>query len=394
MSISKADASTKGSRTISEVCVLGDGSRVRFSLKRRGRDPFYLACFRGHDGKPKERSTKEKNQRRAIDAAVVIIREDYTPKVSVLNPTWEEAVNKMLPYMKAENLRPGSIKQYEYAVTNLRKAFPETHGPASITPVMAQEFKVRRLNDEVKPRSVAGNIDNLSIVYGHWWRDTLKIVNGNPFEGVSPPKYDKPQPRVISDDEERKFLAWLGTKWKGCRIPLLFLEIKKAIGCRIGELANLATSDLKDGRLCFEEVNTKGRKQRAVKIPIALYDELVSVAGPRYVFEKFAGQLRACHIKRGDFQSAQAVNSFTPIRLIRWLQRQLSAYFKEHPKAKKFKLHNFRGTAMSRARMAGVSFDDAAVAFGCNPQTMRQHYISLDEVEISDRVMEKIQSKT
>ena len=46
---------------------------------------------------------------------------------------------------------------------------------------------------------------------------------------------------------------------------------------------------------------------------------------------------------------------------------------------------------MSRARMAGVSYDDAAIAFGCNPQTMRQHYIALDEVGSSDRVMDKIQ---
>jgi len=37
--------------------------------------------------------------------------------------------------------------------------------------------------------------------------------------------------------------------------------------------------------------------------------------------------------------------------------------------------------------MAGVSYDDAAVAFGCNPQTMRQHGITLDAVAISDRVM-------
>jgi hypothetical protein len=37
---------------------------------------------------------------------------------------------------------------------------------------------------------------------------------------------------------------------------------------------------------------------------------------------------------------------------------------------------------------------DAAVAFGCNPDTMRKHYIALDEVEISDRVMERIQSQT
>jgi hypothetical protein len=43
---------------------------------------------------------------------------------------------------------------------------------------------------------------------------------------------------------------------------------------------------------------------------------------------------------------------------------------------------------------SGISYDDAAVAFGCNPQTMRQHYIALDEVDISDRVMEKIQSQT
>lgn len=70
-----------------------------------------------------------------------------------------------------------------------------------------------------------------------------------------------------------------------------------------------------------------------------------------------------------------------------------TGYLKANPNVKKFKLHNFRGTAMSRARMAGVSYDDAAVAFGCNPQTMRQHYIALDETEISDRVMDKIQGK-
>jgi hypothetical protein len=49
---------------------------------------------------------------------------------------------------------------------------------------------------------------------------------------------------------------------------------------------------------------------------------------------------------------------------------------------------------MSRARMAGISYDDAAVAFGCNSQTMWQHYIALDEVEIFDRVMERIQSQS
>ena len=64
---------------MSEVCVLDDGRRVRFSLKRRVRDPFFLANFRGPDGKPKEPSTRESNKKRATDAAIVLIRDLYAP---------------------------------------------------------------------------------------------------------------------------------------------------------------------------------------------------------------------------------------------------------------------------------------------------------------------------
>ena len=67
----------------SEVCVLDDGRRVRFSLKKRNRDPCYLVSFRGPDGKRKERSTKEKNKKRATDSAVVVIKDEYAPKVAL-----------------------------------------------------------------------------------------------------------------------------------------------------------------------------------------------------------------------------------------------------------------------------------------------------------------------
>ena len=46
---------------------------------------------------------------------------------------------------------------------------------------------------------------------------------------------------------------------------------------------------------------------------------------------------------------------------------------------------------MSKAKMAGVSFEEAAIAFGCHPETMRQHYLALDEVAITDRVMAEVQ---
>ena len=87
------------------------------------------------------------------------------------------------------------------------------------------------------------------------------------------------------------------------------------------------------------------------------------------------------------------VRRFAPERFVNWLEDQ-ALVLQGKPEVNKFKLHNFRATAMSRARMAGVTYDDAAVAFGCNPQTMRQHYIALDEVEISDRVMDQNQSQS
>jgi hypothetical protein len=87
------------------------------------------------------------------------------------------------------------------------------------------------------------------------------------------------------------------------------------------------------------------------------------------------------------------VNPFTPAQLISWIQGEKQKYFRDNPDAAYFKLHNFRGTAMSNARMAGVSFDDAAVAFGCHPETMRKHYLVLDEVTITDRVKDAIQSR-
>lgn len=46
----------------SQVCVLDNGLRVRFSLKKRDRDPYYLASFKGPDGVRKELSTKEENK--------------------------------------------------------------------------------------------------------------------------------------------------------------------------------------------------------------------------------------------------------------------------------------------------------------------------------------------
>jgi hypothetical protein len=369
-------------------CELPGGARVRYSLKKRPGSPFYFVVFRDGENRRRELTTGEKAKHAAEDAAPVIVLSGFAPGTSRDRVPWDDAIDLMKEHMQAKNLRVGSIQQYELAVGALRKLFPDTEGPADITPAIAEQFKVKRMNAKRMPRTVEGNIDNLSIVFGCWFRDTLHIVETNPFAEVAPPKYDKAPPRVIAPEEQRSLLDWFGKKWD-FRLPVLFLEVKASIGCRIGELATAKTEGLRDGRIRFMSETTKGRMERACRLPAELYAELERIAGSKYVFERFSDDLRAAHLRKGAPNHAKAVRDFTPARMVHWIQKEAKAYFKLS-KAKRFKLHNFRGTAMSRARMAGVAESDAAIAFGCNPTTMRQHYLALDEARIADEVFAKM----
>ena len=235
-----------------------------------------------------------------------------------------------------------------------------------------------------------GDINELTIIFGKWFGETLKILAANPFADVVPPKVDKLEPRFVTADEHGQFLAWLAKGWPEWRLPLLFLEVKATIGCRIFELSSLPTANLEEGRVMFEATTAKGRKTRRCKLPAVLYEELRSVAGPNYVWEKFPEQLREVYIQRGRPNIAKCVGDFDPKRTINWFQDRLVEYRRANPKARRYKLHNLRGTAMSKAKQNGVAYDAAAIAFGCHPETMRAHYVRLDETAIADAVMDSI----
>jgi len=377
-------------------CELPDGQRIRFSLKKRSNSPFYFAVFRDADGRARELTTGEKAKHAAEDAAKPLLIDALTPHGA--NVTWDDAMALLKEHAQGKNLRPASIDQYRWVVAAFRKLFPGTKGPADVTPAMAQTFVVKRMKaispskKTVAPSTVAGNLQKLSNTFGCWFRDTLKIIKANPFESVKPPKFDRKPPRLVGAEEHAALLAWLEAQW-GWRLPLLLLETWQQIGCRITELASAGTAGLKDGRITFASETTKGRKQRACRLPAALFTELQAAAGPTYVFERFAAELREIHLRRGYRNHAHSVNDFNPKRLVNWLQDETRRYF-DTTQAPRYKLHNLRGTAMSKARMAGVAESDAAIAFGCNPDTMRGHYLALDEAKIADDVFARMQAVT
>ena len=77
-------------------------------------------------------TTSEKAKHAAADAALPIIRDVYTPRLAGM--AWEDALALMKEHMKAKNLRPGSIAQYELAVSVLRKVFPDAPGRLELRP--------------------------------------------------------------------------------------------------------------------------------------------------------------------------------------------------------------------------------------------------------------------
>lgn len=380
---------------MAEICVLVDGRRVSYSLKRRGRDPFYLACFRGPDGGRKERSTHEPNEKRARDAAVSIIRDEFAPQTPLVSISWDKAVAEMIRAMKAQNLRPRTVEDYELALDNLRAAFPKTWGPSDITTAMAKQYKLRRIEAGRSAYTVAGNINKLGVIWRKWLIKQCDLVSENPWQEVEQPKTDDLRPQILSANDEARFFGWLTDRWDGWLLPVLLLRVKAAIGCRLLELCTARTADLQEGRLHFESRSCKGRKARQSKLPVDLYEEVRSIAGPTFLWERFPEGLRTVYRNRGKHRHALAIKDFSPVRLKRWIQNEKDEYLWAHegdPTVRHFKLHNLRGTAMSRAKQAGATYDRASIAFGCHPETMRRHYLQLDETAISDAVFDQIQS--
>ncbi|WP_437200762.1 tyrosine-type recombinase/integrase [Planctomicrobium sp. SH664] len=313
---------------------------------------------------------------------------NLAPKIAGYRPTWDEAMKKLKRHMEAANLRPSTIRRYEDALTPFC-SWSEVESPADVTSEMAEQYKVFRIDAGKAVATVASDLNNLRVIYRKWWIKTIRLLTANPFEPVEPPKREKWKPRVLSDEEQQSFLDWLEKRWNGWRMPVLFLEVKARIGARITELASAAPGALRDGRIYFTAETTKGRKQRGCRLPGALYEELRGMAGKEFIFGNFSDELRAVHLRRNRPQAAKSVGQFTPARLVNWLQDQNTLY-QEKTKCQPFKLHNFRGTAMSRARRAGVTYDDASIAFGCHPEAMRRHYVAEEEESISDAVMSQI----
>jgi integrase len=372
------------------------GQLVGFSVKRRANEPSFFAYFRSPDGRRLERDTNQMRLAQAIEAARLIIEKEFAPAPNHPNKvTWDEAVERLTVRLQTSGNRASTTGYYLKVIRLLRKMYSVTDGPADISPGMAAAWRdkmMTTLGKRNRPPSahyVAGLIIGLSSLWQKWFMDDLKIVAGNPWQDVTPPKADKLAVKYATDELITPFYAWVAGRFGSWPFPKLFLTVKACTGCRLMDLCSLRSAQLHGGKIVFPAELTKGRKERAVPLPTDVYASLDAIKGETWLWESYPSGLKAA-LKAKGYPTHQLNPEFSPQRLYFWVETLFSDYRKTFPDRPRLTSHMFRKRAFTKAWDAGVDPRRAAIAIGCNVDTMMQHYVAMDEQQVTDDVFARL----
>jgi len=297
--------------------------------------------------------------------------------------------------MTAASLRPASVNYYLRVLGYLKMFCTEASGPGDVTPDRAQDWAEHYATAPARRKKVRSGhtavsvIDAVSAIFQKWLLDELKITPNNPFAHVKPPKTDKPEVMIASDEVLANFDRWLTERFGDWQLPKLFFAIKELTGCRVQDVCSLTSKQLKGWRLHFPADVTKGRKARAVPLPGDLFAALDAIKGPNYLWESYPVGLKAV-LERKSWPTHQLKLDFNPMRMVGWIMTIFADYNGDHPKAPKLKSHQLRKRAFTASWEKKIDPRKAAIAIGCNVDTMMKHYIALDEQATTDEVFAEL----
>lgn len=375
------------------------GEVVGFAVRPREGSRNYFLYFRDRAGRRLERDTGQTAALRAREAARVLIEKEYAPPEDpVVKVAWDEAEAEAVKAMRAKGERPATVEYYRRLLGTIRAAHPAAAGPADITAAQAKRWRneyataVSEKTQKVRsPHTVASRLGGLSALWAKWFVAELGVCPANPWAEVEPPKTDEVVVRTVTDDQFVHFLEWLDERFGGWGLPRAFFLLKATTGCRLADICSLPSWSLRDGRVHFPADLTKGRKERGVPLDGSLFRSLVAVSGPRHLWELYPGQLRTALERRG-WPTHQLKDEFSPARMAAWVTTLFPDYAADHPDRPRITSHLFRKRAFTTAWEAGIDPRKAAMAIGCNVDTMMGHYVRIDRQQVADDVFGRIGS--
>jgi integrase len=368
------------------------GQLVGFSVKHFGNDPTYYACFRAPDGRRLKRDTNQARMGQAVEAARLIIEKEYAPAPARPDRvSWDDAVERLRARLATSGNRASTAAYYLKLIRLVRAMYKATGGPADISPGMAAALRDRMMTTPGRRKKlpsahyVTGLLGGLSALWQKWFMDELKIVAGNPWQDVTPPKADRLPVKFATDEQIGQFYEWIAGRFGDWPFPRLFLSAKAYTGCRLMDLCGLKSAQLRAGRLVFPAGLTKGRKERAVPLPEDLYAALDAFKGKAWLWANYLPGLKAALAARG-WPTHQLNPEFAPQRLYYWVETLFADYRTAHPDRPALTTHMFRKRAFTMAWQAGVDPRRASIAYGCNVDTLMRHYVLMDEQQVTDDV--------
>lgn len=376
--------------------MVAHGRVIGYAVRHRANDPTYFVYFRGPTGQRIERDTNQTRKEAAREAARALIDREYTPNDQLPDKmTWDDAIAKLNLRMRAMNLRADSIAFYLKVIRHIRGFYGETTGPADVSPKMAATFRdvvstqPGKRKKVLSAHTVKGLINGLSVVWEKWFVEELGICAGNPFADVDPPKTDKVTVRWATDDQVKAFYTWLTGRFCEWELPHLFFRTKSQTGSRLEDLCSVRSVNLRDGTIVFTSDTMKGRKTRVATLSDDLFHALSKIKGKTFLWESYPSALKKAIAAKG-WPAHQLRLDFDPLRMAAWVATLFADFNDDHPDQPRFTSHQFRKRAFTVAKLAGVDSRDAAIAFGCNPDTMAKHYVGVDETQIAATVAKKL----
>ena len=372
------------------------GQVVGFSVKLFGNEPTYYACFRSPDGRRLKRDTNQARMGQAVEAARLLIEKEYAPaEARVDKVTWDQAIEQLKARLATSGNRASTLGYYLKLIRSVRKLYPNTAFPADISPGMAATWRDRMMSTLGRRKKlpsahyIAGVVSGLSALWQKWFMDDLKILAGNPWQDVAPPKTDKLPVKYATDEQINQFYAWVAERFGDWPFPKLFLSAKAYTGCRLMDLCSLKSAQLRGGRLVFPPDLTKGRKERAVPLPQDLAASLDGFKGECWLWENYLPGLKTA-LKAKGFPTHQLKDEFSPQRLYYWVETLFADYRTAHADRLVLTTHMFRKRAFTMAWRAGIDMRQASIAYGCNVDTLMRHYVALDEQRVTDDVFARM----
>lgn len=314
--------------------------------------------------------------------------------------SWDECRDALVRAMEAENLRPSYILDSAITFNGLRAMFPEAATPAEITPAQAQEYKARRHEAGRSPWTIKGDLSTLRAIFGRLI-GTCGLLASNPFAGVSAPKTDDIQPRIVTPEESEAFYNWLSARWGGWDLPLVYLGVLGFCGWRATETAAIKEDDIfADGTVRVKSSTCKTRKDKYGWLPEELHSRLRAGVCNGWAFGRFPDELRRrLSLIRGQHYAAARVRDFSPDRLVGWMQDELQRFNEEIQEQARqaceippepFTLHDFRRTAVTRMYSIGITEKEASTLVGASPEVIRKHYEAMNKRDNARKVGQRL----